>query len=608
MHRLQGKLLNPQSDTAKEIRKLENQVHSHNIKYFIENDPEISDEAFDVLAEKLKKLKPDSPVLFELVGEIGIITHLTPMLSIDKKYTHKDIIKWINDTKADTFLVQPKYDGMRARYQNKILATRGNGIKGENITQRFSRLKVIGKLPTKAKDPADGEIIIPLTYFNKNLAQIYKNPRNAVVGIMKSKRVKEEGIKALSDGGVHFVLYNTTYSIEVSAKKIIDSDKWKLTLEQTLKVDYPLDGIVIKVKDHKIREMLGRTQHHYKWEIAYKLPAERKWSVVLDIKNQIGRTGRVTSIAIIKPIKLSGATVTNVTLHNYEYMTESGIGIGSKVEVTRSGEVIPFITNVKNGSVKPYKPRMTCPICRQKLKINGKFLECPNSKCPSRLAQSYEYFFKVLNVEELGNKTIERLINEYKITNVTDFYDLKENKIAKLDGFGKKSAENIIQNINKTLTGNISQYQLLQALGLKEIGPATSKWIIDKYGFDKLPRLTELDIQKIKGMGPIKAKYFVDEIKNKWWIVEKLKKRGLKFKNTSGLSLRGSSWVVTGTFKNHTRKEIMEMIRQNGGEYKTSVTKDLNYIIVGDNPGRKIDKANNLNIKAITINEFINLL
>ena len=593
------------SENASKIEQLEKIIHHHNKKYFIDNDPEISDVEFDELTQRLKKLKPESPVLYELVGEIGDVVHPKPMLSIDKKYSYDDVKKWIEDVGDTNFIVEPKYDGMAARYQGGVLSTRGDGNKGEDISLRLDKLNIIGTLPKDNNVSAFGEVIIPVSYFESHLKDAYKNSRNGVVGIVKSKNVKPEGIKALMDGGVHFVIYDQVKSKTLTKDKLLNEDEWESILEETLQTDYPLDGIVIKVADTKIREELGSTGHHDKWVIAYKLPAERKWSTVTEIKDQVGRTGRVTSVAVIKPVDLSGATVTNITLHNFEFVKSSKIGIGSKVEVTRSGEVIPFITKVEQAN-KPYKLPTECPVCKNKLKINGKYLECVNPDCPARRALSFEYFFKTLDVEELGLKTIERFINEFKLENIINFYDLKESQIAPLDGFGEKSAKNVVTNIHATMEENITASQLLQALGIKEIGPATSKWIIDHYGFDKIPSLTEEDLLNVDGMGPVKAKHFVENIKEKWWIVTELQKRGLKLKRLQkNNKLNSMSFCITGTLDKYTRDELKDLIELNGGEYKASITKDLTYLIAGENAGSKLEKARENGVKILTEKEFI---
>lgn len=591
---------------TEQIELLARQIHHHNRKYFIDNEPEISDEEFDVLVEKLRKLDPQNPALFELIGEIGDVEHPVPMLSIDKRYNYEDIRKWVTDTGDKNYLVEPKYDGMAARYQNGLLATRGNGALGEDISHRLSQLNVIGKLP-KDNSEVRGEIIIPLTYFNENLADAYKNPRNAVVGIVKSKKVKPEGIKALLEGGVHFVVYDKAKSRKVSAEDLLDKDIWEALLEETLQTDYPLDGIVIKVVDEDMRKKLGATAHHERWQVAYKLPAERKWSKVKEIKDQVGRTGRVTSVAIIEPIQLSGATVTNVTLHNFEYMRDSKIGVGSEVEVTRSGEVIPFITRVKSRG-RPHKSPSVCPVCKAKLIVEGKYLECPNPNCPARKSQSIEHFFKSLGVEELGLKTIEKFMDVFGISSPIQFYDLKPEQISILDGFGEKSAENIVKNIQATLNSQINPTQLLMALGIKEFGKSSSRWITSHYKFDEIPSLTIEQLEAVPGIGPRKAEAFVREIKEKWDIVEDLKKRGLKLKKEpakqSNGPLSGKTFAITGSFEGYTRDEIINLVEQSGGEYKTSITKNLDYLIAGKGGGSKKEKAEKLKVKIIEVTDI----
>jgi DNA ligase (NAD+) len=592
-------------------KELEKLIKYHNRKYFIDNAPEISDEEFDKLTKELKSIDPNSPVLYELVGDIGDVTHPKPMLSLEKRYTHDEIIKWIENIKDDSYIVEPKYDGMAARYQNGILATRGDGYRGENISHRLKELNIKGTLPINSDISIYGEVIIPLNYFNDNLKNTYKNPRNAVVGIIKAKEVKPEGIKALLEGGVHLVLHDQAKKLEVKSDEILNQEKWESLLEEMFHSEYPLDGIVIKAITPTIKEKLGATAHHEKWQVAYKSPAERKITIVKEIKHQVGRTGRITSVAVVEPVELSGATVQNVTLHNYKYVQESGINIGSEIEICRSGEVIPFITRVFTAkSPQGATPIPThCPVCSAEVIQHAKYLECPNKNCPAKLSQSIEYFFKTLDVEELGLKTIEKFINEFKLKSIIDFYKLKPEQISELDGFGEKSATKIIKNIQNTLNQTITPEDLISALGIKEIGYSTSTWIINHFGFEKLPSLTIEDLQQVKGLGSIKAEYFVKNLKDKWEIVKNLQKMGLKFKSKKRSDLlKGRTFAITGKKETYSRDELIEIIKENGGEYKTSITKDLDYLIAGEDAGSKLEKAEELEIKIITEKELLNMI
>ncbi len=591
----------------KQIEALEKAITYHNKKYFIDNQAEIPDEEFDQIVEMLKEIRPDSPALYELVGEIGNVQHPVPMLSLDKKYTYDDVKKWVEDINDEKYVIEPKYDGMAARYQSGVLATRGDGYYGEDISNRLKDLNIKGELPTD-NSSVYGEIIIPLSYFNEHLAGPFKNPRNAAVGIVKAKNIRSEGIKALRDGGVHFVLHDQAKKITVTKEELLDEEQWESILEQMFQLDYPLDGIVIKATNDAIKRSMAATQHHEKWQVAYKSPAERKWSVVREINDQVGRTGRITSVAVIDPIQLSGATVTNVTLHNYDYIRTSKIGIGSKVEVCRSGEVIPFITQVIPAKT-PHKLRTTCPICKTPLREMGKYTECPNKNCPARKSQSFEYFFKVLGVEELGLKTIQRFINEFKVDSIDDFYKLKPEQIAELEGFGQKSAIKITQNIKATLHETIKPEQLIQALGIAQTGPATSRWIVNHFGFDNLPKLTAEDLADVKGVGEVKARHFVHDLHAKWPIVVTLQKMGLKFeKENKTNKLGGSSFAITGKKGRYSRDELVEIINKNGGEYKSSITKGLTYLIAGDDAGSKLEKAAKLDVKVITEDDFLTMV
>lgn len=592
-----------------QIEVLQKLVEYHNKQYFIKNDPVISDEYFDKLYERLKKLNPSNPALFKIVGEIGSVTHPYPLLSIDKKFNFEDIAKWVKDVGDNYYLVEPKYDGMRAMYnkQTGVLATRGNGRQGEDITERFKHLNVKGSIKKEGQF-VEGEIVIPTEFFNKHLANDYKNSRNAVVGIVKSKVVKKAGIQALLKGGVHFVLYDQVFSQKVNKNDLTKKERFKEILEEAFHSPYPLDGVVIKATSLKIREKLGATAHHERWQVAYKTPAEKKWSKIKDITDQVGRTGRITSVAHIKPVNLSGATVKNVTLHNFDYIKKEQIGVGAKVEVMRSGEVIPFITQVINKG-KPHTPPKKCPVCGKSVKKDGKYLVCVNKECPAKVSGSIEHYFKALGVEELGEKTINRFINEFKLKKIIDFYNLTKKQIAPLDGFGQKSAENIVKNIKQTLNKNVTKVDFINALGIKEVGRSTAKLILQKYKFSNLPNLSVTDLQQIKGIGPSIAHSFVNEINEKWDLYKKLKQKGLQFKTANKSNkLKGLSFCITGKKQKLSRNDLIDIINNNGGTYKPSVTKDLNYLIAGEDAGSKLAKANHLGVKVITEEDFLNMV
>lgn len=592
-----------------QILVLEKLVKYHNEQYFIHNNPIISDEYFDELTVLLKKLNPASPVLFEIVGEMGDIVHPYPMLSIDKVFNFTEVLKWLNDVNDTEYLVEPKYDGMRAMYQknNNLLVTRGNGRVGENITERFKHLNIIGNIKNNT-DFIEGEIVIPQDYFINNLSKAYKNSRNAVVGIIKSKIITPEGIKALNEGGVHFVIYDQVYAQKVSASALLNKESFEEILENTFHSQYPLDGVVIKATNLELKKKLGATAHHEKWQVAYKIPGERKWSEIINIKNQVGRTGRITAVANIKPIALSGATVQNVTLHNFDYIKKTKIGVGAMVEVIRSGEVIPFITNV-NPTNTTHKIPTNCPECGAKTKFSGKYLQCTNPKCTAKVWQEIEYFFKVLGVEELGEKTVRRFISELKLNTIIDFYNLTSEQIQSLAGFKQKSADKLVSNINQTLHKNITPVQLLNALGIREVGRTTANLILSEYGFNNIFKLSVEDLTKIRGIGPQIASSFVTQINSKAFIIQELTKKGLVFKEiTKSKKLAGLSFCVTGKKEKYSREELIKIILENGGEYKSSITQDLNYLIAGENAGSKLATAQKLGVKIIGESDFLSML
>lgn len=594
-----------QLNNESQVKALELQINYHNELYFIQNTTEISDTEFDQLVELLKELDPNNPVLFELVGDVGRVTHSTPMLSIEKKYNHKDVIDWANKIEsAQEFIIQPKYDGMAARYSNNILATRGNGVVGEDITHRLKDLKIIGKLEPES----EGEILIPNIYFEKNLKDTYKNPRNATVGIIKSKKVKDKALQALQDKGVHFVIYSSNKSIIVNKAELNNLETFESLVEEIFISDYLLDGVVIKVADKNVRNQLGYTAHHHKWQIAYKINKDVKKTKIINIIDSVGRTGRITSVAQLDPVDLSGATITNVTLHNLDYMTKLGIGIGSIVEITRAGEVIPYITRTISATHN-YEPPKTCPSCSSELEKSQKYLQCVNPDCPAKLALSFEYFFKTLDVKELGNITIAKLMDELGIKQIIDFYKIKSEDISKIDGFGERSAELIVTNIQNTLNEQITPVDLLAAIGIESLGKPTAKKILNRYSISDLENLTLNNLIEIDGFAEKKAQIIINGIKEKYIIIAQLLQNNLKFKvNKENSTIRNKSFAITGKKQRYSREELIELIEHNGGDYKKSITNDLDYLIAGDNAGSKLNEAKQKGISIISEAQFLNII
>ena len=664
------------------VKKLREEIEYHNYRYYVLDSPVISDAEYDALMRELRKLEelypelitPDSPtqrVGFKPAEGFKEVPHAEPMLSLDDAMNEDEVIEF--DKRIKRFLglpeetlieytVEPKIDGlaMELVYENGSLvigATRGDGYVGEDVT---NNIKTIPTIPLRLKrfteDAPDippridvrGEVYMNKDEFKRiNEERIHKgelpfaNPRNAAAGSLRqldpsitAKRKldifcygvgKVEGYKFKTQWEILQTLpkwglkVNPYVKLVKSIKEVIEYHHYIERIKETL--PYEIDGVVIKVNDLSLWEKLGTKARSPRYALAYKFQPTQVTTQLLDVVFQVGRTGAVTPVAILKPVQIGGVIVERATLHNEDFIKNLDIRIGDWVLVQRAGEVIPEI-------VMPIKERRTgqekeiifpthCPICGTKLfkKPGEAIWRCPNKNCYAQAVRKTLHFASrnAMNIEGLGDKVARDLVDKGLVQNVADLYYLKWEDFMKLSGFAYKKAKNLYEAIQKSKKTSLGRF--IYALGIRHVGEAMAQMLAEKFkSLDKLMNASMADLLSIPGVGYEVAKSIVEFFKNEenLKIIQRMLDAGVTFveeeKEEKPKILEGLTFVFTGTLKSMTRDEAKEKVRELGGKTTDSVSKNVDYVVVGEDPGSKYQKALQLGVKTINEEEFLKLI
>lgn len=619
------------SDKRDDIAELERQIRHHNKLYFEKNTPEISDYEFDRLVEKLKKLKPNSSVLSEIPSEGGAkefkkVRHTSEMLSLDKCYNDEDFASWLEKFEGDV-IVMPKIDGLATelRYDEKgqliLAATRGDGMVGEDIT---ANVRMIKDVPQKiAAGPAEirGEIYMRLSVFKKYKEQ-FANPRNLAAGAVKQKdpqKTKEYGLsffgydlrgpefdsehekfKAIGRLGIPTVEFK-----KVSRELIPLKEAYAYFLKRRDEHDYETDGVVYRADSLAEQKRLGVTAHHPRWAIAYKFQGDSGTTTLKDVEWSVARTNVITPVGIVEPVELSGATVTHVTLHNYGLMMKLGLRHGSKVVLIRSGGVIPKLEAVAQaGHGAALHAPEKCPSCGEPTEVRDDFLYCTNKHgCRAAKMQELEHFIKVIEVDGFGEKLIEKLYDNGFVLDPADFYALKKENLLELERMGDVLATKLIGNVQSKRELTLDVF--LRSLGIRELAKHASKLLSKTYGtLERLKAASENELSAIDTIGPVIAKEVVEGLDKKKDLIRKLLKQVTLIEGEAAPPaptgpFSGKKFLFTGSLLAMERGAAERLMEEKGGEIASGVTKDLDYLVVGDGggAGSKLDKAKKLQEK-----------
>lgn len=655
-------------EAKKEIAKLRKEIRYHSDLYYNNDNPEISDYEYDMLMNRLKDLEREFPSLLtknsptQIVGGTNSSTfeaveHKVPMQSLQDVFSYDDVEEFVNKIideygKETEFVVETKIDGLSVslEYENgKYVkgSTRGNGVVGEDVTEN---LRMLDEIPEVLNEDITievrGEVYLKRAQFdklNEKLAvegkQLLANPRNAAAGTLRQldpALVKERGlsifvfnIQKIADRKV----INHSEGLELCSNagiKTIEYSKVCVGAQEVLKaieeigkkrenLPYDIDGAVVKINNLSLRETLGTTSKVPKWAVAYKYPPEERETKLLDIKVQVGRTGQVTPLAIIEPVRVAGSVISKTTLHNFDYIKEKDIRIGDIVRIKKAGDVIPEVVSVvkekRNGKEKEYEIPEVCPVCGELLeKVEEEVaLRCTNSECDALIYRSIIHFASrdCMDIDGMGDAVVETLIDKGYIKDVADIYYLKYDDLKTLDRYGEKSARNLINAIEKSKTNSLDK--LLFALGIRHIGKKAAKILAEN--FDDIYELQKASYEKIleiEEIGPKMAESIIEFMKKDKTkiIIEKLENAGVNLKGEKkelkSTKLEGMTIVITGSFDGYTRDDIVKIIEENGGKSATTVSKKTSLLIAGENAGSKLDKAEKNAVKVISLEKFIN--
>ena len=659
---------------AQRIAALREEIEEHNRRYYEEAAPSISDRDYDRLYRELVELEgrhpelvsPDSPT--QRVGgkplqAFSQVAHRVPMLSLDNTYSEEEIgafyrrIEKLLPNEKVPVVVEPKVDGVAVSllYEKgrlKYAATRGDGTKGDDITQN---IRTIRSLPKQLKGDAPavfevrGEVFMTKAGFAKLNAErneaglpVFANPRNSAAGSLKQL---DPAITAQRPLGI--ILYGTgaveglelTRHVELFAllKRLglpCSERWWKAeSLEQILSAIrelgklrhdfiYETDGAVVKVDSFAQRESLGMTSKSPRWAVAFKYEAERVETKLLDILIQVGRTGVLTPVAALEPVFVSGSTVARATLHNEDEIERKDIRIGDTVVIEKAGEVIPAVVNVRtelrNGTEKKFRLPTKCPVCGSRVvKDEGQVaVRCVNAQCPAQLKRRIEHFAArgAMDIEGLGEAMVEQLVSRALVTQVSDIYSLTRDQLSGLDRMGEKSVANLLAAIGRSKQQPL--WRLLVGLGILHVGVSAARALADHFSnLDDLIKATPEELQRIPDVGEVvgaSIAQFFREPGNRE-MLDKLRAADLRLTSepkpvrAGGSRIKGTTWVITGTLS-QPREEIAEEIIRHGGKVSGSVSKKTNFLLAGEEAGSKLEKARQLGIKIVAEAEFRKLL
>jgi DNA ligase (NAD+) len=661
-----------QSEAKARIEILRKEIEEHNKNYYVLNHPVISDFEYDILLNELATLEKKFPEFItensptrrvgsDITREFIQCEHRYPMLSLSNTYSEEEVREFdarIRKTTSQSieYVCELKFDGasISITYKNGVLfraLTRGDGNTGDDVTLN---VKTIRSIPLKIADktiPSEfvvrGEILMPRVVFNrinderlKEELAPFANPRNAAAGTLKILDPRIVASRSL-DCMIYFLLseelpYNNHYDNLKKASgwgfKVADSIRLCKNIDEVLKftshweserknLPYDTDGVVVKVNSLSLQQELGFTAKSPRWAIAYKYKAEEATTRLLSVVYQVGRTGAVTPVANLEPVLLSGSTVKRATLHNADQIALLDLHLNDIVYVEKGGEIIPKIVGVdhsfRNGNNKKIVFISDCPECGTTLiKNEGEANHfCPNYlHCPPQIKGRIEHFIsrKAMNIDGLGEETIDLLFSKNLVKNISDLYDLRLEQLVPLERLGEKSAANILRSIRKSIDTPYSR--VLFALGIRHVGETVAKTISGK--FRTIDDLINADVEQLTGVFEIGPKiaasvvaYFSDN--DNLEMIERLKTTGIRFRDENeirktGNALDGKIIVISGLFSKHSRDEYKEMIEKNGGRNSASVSGSTSFILAGENVGQsKKEKADKLKIPLISETDFL---
>lgn len=662
-------------DAKQRIEQLRKIIHHHNTLYYVYDRPEITDAQYDTLFRELQKLEeahpeliaPDSPT--QRVGAapaegFATVTHAVPMLSLGNAFDVDEIkdfdrrVKKLLDQKHITYVTEPKLDGLSVElvYRNGALiqgSTRGDGINGEDVTLNLRTIRSVPLRLQKRDRPIPpllevrGEVYVEkeaLVRLNQERMEegltSFANPRNLAAGSLRqldpritasrplkifcydigrveglSIETQQQLLQTLHELGIRVnPLYQLCHGIEEAI------GFYEQLQQERESLPYETDGVVIKINDFASRRLLGEVSRSPRWAVAGKFPAEQGVTRILDIQVQVGRTGTLTPVAVLEPVRVRGVEISSATLHNEDEVRRKDIRIGDTVVVQRAGDVIPQVvqplTERRTGEERSFTMPRKCPVCSSKVaRLEGEVAHrCLNVSCPARIKESIRHFVSKggLDVDGFGTKLIAQLVDKAIIKRLSDIFSLDAETLTELNRMGPKSASNLVGALEKSKAVLLPRF--LFALGIPEVGVHAAALLADAFGSLKaLMEAAEEELLDLPEIGPRTAKAIVDFFANteNRAMISELLKAGVTVEEVKGevsTVLAGKRFVFTGTLSSMKREEVAERVKSLGGTVSSSISGRTDYVVVGENPGSKADKARDLGVTVLTEAEFIALV
>ncbi len=650
-----------------EIKKLREQIRYHSQKYYTQDDPEISDYEYDMLYRRLENLEAEFP---ELVTEdsptrkVGgavyntfvPVVHEVPLESLHDSFSEeelRDFDRRVRDVVVSPeYVAEPKFDGLSValEYRDGVFvrgSTRGDGVTGEDVTENIRTIRTVPKRLTEPVPFVEvrGEVYMSDASFERLCERQelleekpFKNPRNAAAGSLRQKDPRitagreldifvfnvqqivgeelsrhDQSLERMKELGF---TVPPTYFKSKDIEEIIGFIR--RIGEERGKLDYPIDGAVVKVNDLAQREELGSTAKFPRWAEAFKYPPEEKETTLLDIEVNVGRTGVLTPTGVFEPVTLAGTTVSRATLHNQDFIFEKDVRIGSRVILRKAGEIIPEVVSVLSNPEDsvPFTLPERCPSCGEPVsRMEGEAaVRCTNPQCPAQLLRNLIHFASrdAMDIDGLGPANLEQLLQAGLIASPADLYTLTVEQLVTLERFGQKSAENLVAAVARSKDNDL--YRLVYALGIPHIGAKAAQLLCSRFpSMADIRNATVEDISQIDGFGGIMAEevaaFFSGEAAGA--LVDRLAELGLNMLarvETRGTALAGSTFVLTGTLPTMSRKEADDLIEKSGGKVTSSVSKKTSYVVAGDEAGSKLEKALALGIPVLTEEDLLNML
>jgi DNA ligase (NAD+) len=661
------------SDIRQRAEVLRERLHHGNYRYYVLDDPDMSDAEYDRLMQELIELEaqqpeivtPDSPT--QRVGAAPVdrfeaVEHSIPMLSLDNAFEEAKLFefddrvrKLLNSPEPVLYTAEPKMDGTAVElvYENGRLvtaSTRGDGVKGEVITQNVKTIRSVPLVLAPGKNrtvpsvlEVRGEVFISREGFKKlnreRLEQdlpLFANPRNAAAGSLRqlnsnvtSGRPLEifcygiglatgaplyshwECLKYLKEMGLRV---NPLVAGKIAIDKV--GDYYKSLNEMRNGLPYEIDGVVIKVDNIPMQHRLGATSRSPRWAIAYKFKAISETTRIIGIEVQVGRTGVLTPVAHLEPVNIGGVVVSRATLHNEDEIRRKDIRINDSVWVQRAGDVIPEVVKVisdkRNGTQKEFSMPENCPVCGSDVvrEADAKALRCINAACPAQVKERIRHFASkaAFDIEGLGHKLVDQLVDKDYFRSYADIFDLTPDRLEGLDRMGRKSADNLIRAIDRGKHIDLGRFVF--ALGIRHIGEHVAEIIADRFQtIDNICSLDTAKLEAVDGIGPVAAESMVDFFSRQENrdLIQRMLDAGIKIREKTrhtGGTLAGKQFVITGTLDKMTRADAKKMIRDAGGKLAGAVTRKTDYLVIGKSPGGKLDRAKSMDVPVIEEEAF----